>query len=175
MKRKFFLIFLTMSISLFAQTKNPVMNDLRMLTTNEKLDAAVSNSMSYLIMGMSYAKSLGKTPEEFAEYSANLVIPAYQFLKEKKPFDLINIINQVQQTDTHFVLEITESSVSNVKGRMNLFGIEKIKAARGVGGITEEDCYAFYNKFLQTLSLGIGYKYEYTMKEDWIEFKLSKD
>jgi hypothetical protein len=58
---------------------------------------------------------------------------------------------------------------------MNLFGIEKIKAARGVGGITEEDCYGFYNKFLQTLSLGIGYKYEYTVKEDWIEFKLSKD
>jgi hypothetical protein len=173
MKRNILLMLFSLTSLLFAQTNNPSTGELKRLTVEEKLDVAVSNSMSYLIMGISYVKSLGKTPEEFAEYSANLVIPAYQFLREKKPFDMINIINQVQQTDKHFALEITEVSDSNIKGKMNLFGINNIKAARGAGGVTVDDCYRYYNKFVETLSSGVGFKYVYNVKEDWIEFKLS--
>ena len=162
------------STMLFAQENNSPQNELSKLTTEQKLDVAVSNSMSYMIMGISYAKSLGKTPEEFAEHSADLVIPAYQSLKGKEPFQLMDIMNRVQQTDKNFVLEINKSSDSSVSGRMSLFGINNIKAARGAGGVTEDDCYMFYNTFVKTLSAGIGLDYKYSRNGDWIEFELSK-
>jgi hypothetical protein len=164
-----------LSSLLLAQEKDISKYELRKLTIEEKLDVAVSNSMSYMIMGISYAKALGKTPEEFAEYSAEMIIPAYQFLQGKRPIEMIDIINRVQQTDKYFVMEIYESSDLILKGKMSLFGINNIKAARGTGGVTEDDCYRFYNKFVQTLSSSIGFKYEYNVKEGWIEFTFSKD
>ena len=169
------MILLVLSSMLFAQGNNSQKDELRKLTTEQKLDVAVSNSMSYMIMGISYAKSLGKTSEEFAEYSADLVIPAYQFLRGKRPFEMIDIMNRVQQTDKNFVLEISESSDSLLGGRMNLFGIKNIKAAMGAGGVTEDDRYRFYNTFVQTLAESIGFVYEYKVADDWIEFKLSKN
>jgi len=162
--------FLVLSSMLLAQE-----NNLKELTIEEKLDVAVSNSMSYMIMGISYAKSLGKNPEEFAEHSAKLVIPAYQFMKGRHPFEMIDIMNRVQQTDKYFVIELNESSDSIVSGRMTLFGINNIKAASGAGGVTEEDCYKFYNKFVRTLSAGIGFNYEYDVKDNWIEFILTRN
>ena len=174
MKKLIIIILLILSGIILAQEKETGTVELRRLTIEEKLDFAVSNSMSYMIMGISYAKSLGKTPEEFAEHSAESVIPAYQFLRGKRPFEMIDIMNRVQQTDKNFVLEITESSDSTVRGRMNLFGINNIKAARGTGGVSEDDCYRFYNKFVQALSAGIGLIYKYDINGEWIEFKLSK-
>jgi hypothetical protein len=83
-------------------------------------------------------------------------------------------MNTVQQTDRQFVLEIHESSDSTLSGRMSLFGIQTIKASRAAGGVTVDDCYRFYNKFVQTLSSGIGLKYECNVADDWILFKLTK-
>ncbi len=141
MKKLAVIIILIVSGILLAQGNNSPKEELRKLTVEEKLDAAVSNSMSYMIMGISYAKSLGKTPEEFARHSAEMIIPAYQFLRGKRPFDMIDIMNRVQQTDKSFVMEIDESTDSILKGRMTLFGINNVKAARGIGGVSEEDCY----------------------------------
>jgi hypothetical protein len=175
MKKLIIIFLLILSGIIMAQEKESAKVELRKLTIEEKLDVAVSNSMSYMIMGISYSKSLGKTPEEFAEHSANMVIPAYQFMKGRRPFEMIDIMNRVQQTDRYFVIEINESTDSIVRGRMTLFGINNIKAARGAGGVTEEDCYKFYNKFVSTLSAGVGFNYEYNIKDGWIEFKLIKN
>lgn len=175
MKKIIIIILLILSGLILAQEGRTTKDELRKLTTEEKLDVAVSSSMSYMIMGISYAKSLGKTPEEFAEHSAKLVIPAYQFLRGKRPFEMIDIMNRVQQTDKNFVMEINESNDSSLTGRMTLFGVDNIKAARSAGGVTEDDCYRFYNKFVQALSAGIGFDYEYSVKGDWIEFKLTKN
>ncbi len=174
MKKLIIIFLLILSGITLAQGKELAKDELRKLTVEEKLEVAVSNSMSYMIMGISYAKSLGKTPEEFAEHSAKMVIPAYQFMKGRKPFEMIDIINRVQQTDNYFVMEINESTGSIVRGRMTLFGINNIKAARGIGRVTEDDCYKFYNRFVQTLSEGVGFNYQFNVKEDWIEFTLSK-
>ena len=163
------ILFLLLSGFLFAQK-----NELTKLTTEQKLDIAVSNSMSYMMMGISYAKSLGKTPEEFAIYSADLVIPAYQFLKGRRPFEMVDMMNRVQQTDKNFVIKLSESSDSVVSGRMNLFGLKNIRAAKGAGGVTEDDCYRFYNTFVKNVSAGVGFDYEYMVDDGWIEFKLSK-
>lgn len=173
MKKLIIIILLILSGIILAQEKETGTVELRRLTIEEKLDFAVSNSMSYMIMGISYAKSLGKTPEEFAEHSAKMIIPSYQFMKGRRPLEMIDIINRVQQTDKFFIMEINESSDSMVSGRMTLFGINNIKSARGAGGVTEEDCYGFYNKFVQTLSSGVGFNYQFNVKGDWIEFKLT--
>lgn len=141
------------------------------LTLEERLDRSVMNSISYMMMGISYAKSLGQTPEAFAEYSARMVIPAYEFLRGKKPIELLNIMNTVQQTDRQFVLDIRESTDSISSGRMTLFGIQTIKASRAASGVTVDDCYRFYNK---TLSSGIGLDYKCDVAEDRIIFKLTK-
>lgn len=175
MKKLIIIILLILSGIILAQGNESTKDELSKLTVEEKLDVAVSNSMSYMIMGISYAKSLGKTPEEFAEHSAQMIIPAYQFMKGRLPFEMIDIMNRVQQTDKNFVLEIKESSDSMVSGKMNLFGITNIKVAKGTSGVTEEDCYKFYNKFVQTLSAAVGFDYEYNIKEDWIEFIITKN
>ena len=63
MKKLIIIILLILSGIILAQEKETGTVELRRLTIEEKLDFAVSNSMSYMIMGISYAQSLGKTPE----------------------------------------------------------------------------------------------------------------
>ena len=169
------IIFLILSQFLFAQEKTGKGAELTNFTLEQKLDRAVMNAISYMRMGLSYAEALGKTPEEYAVYCANLAIPAWQFLIERNPIDVIDAIYGVQQTDKYFEIEITEKTDASVQGRMRLYGLPYIKASDGFGGVSVEDCYVFYNTFVQTFTKALSFRYEYAIEEDWIVFTLSKD
>jgi hypothetical protein len=172
MWKKSVLIVLLFSVMLTGQVNVPGQTGLTELTPEEKLDRAVMNSVSYLIMGVSFAKSQGKPAEDYARFCAELAVPAYQSLLGRNPIDVINAIYRVQQADKNFALEILQSSESVLEGRMQLYGIQFIRAANGFGGVTLDECYRFFNTFTQTFCMGIGFKYQYEVKEDWIVFKL---
>jgi hypothetical protein len=175
MKNIVHILLIVFANALFSQG-NPAQDiGLTQLTLEQKLDRSVANSVSYLSMGLSFAKSLGKTTEEYAEYCASLAIPAYQFLRGKSPFDVINVIYGVQQTDKNFEMHIDERSDSSLTGRMRLFGLPYIRLSKGFGGVAETDFYTFYNTFFEKFIESIGFTYEYEVKEDWIVFTISKN
>jgi hypothetical protein len=166
-------IFLLTS-NLLAQDQKSTKNDLPQLTAEQKVDRAMMNSISYMMLGLSYAKSLGKTPEEFAKHSVKIVAPFYQRMKGSSPSNFLKTMYTVQQTDKNFSMEILESSESSVKARMSLYGINVIKASVPFGKVTVEDCYIFYNKFVGGLTETIGFDYTYKIEDEQIVFTLSK-
>jgi hypothetical protein len=174
MKNITVIVILLLTQLLSAQENASSSFKLTKLTPEQKVDRAVMNSVSYMMMGISFAKSCGKTPQDFAVYSAGLALPAWQFLKGKNPVEALDAINRVQQSDSNYLLEITESSASQLTGRMRLYGLAIIQMSRDFGGVTVDDCYTFFNTFVQIFYSHIGFKYEYQVTDDWIVFKLSK-
>lgn len=160
--------------NLFGQEQTATKIDLPQLTVEQKVDRAMMNSISYMMMGLSYAKSVGKTPEEFAKHSVKMVAPFYERMKGRSPLAFLQAMYTVQQTDKNFKMEIIESSESSVKARMSLYGINVIKASLPFGDVTIEDCYSFYNKFVGGLTDIIGFDYTYKIEDEQIVFTLSK-
>ncbi|OGC00856.1 hypothetical protein A2V82_07300 [candidate division KSB1 bacterium RBG_16_48_16] len=169
------ILFIVFANALFSQETPAQDIGLTQLTLEQKLDRSVMNSVSYLSMGLSFAKSMGKTAEEYGEYCAGLAIPAYQFLIGRSPIEVINVIYGVQQTDKNFEIQIDESSGSSLTGRMSLFGLSYIRLSDGFGGVTEADFYTFYNTFFKKFVESVGFAYEYEVKEDWIVFTINKN
>ena len=169
----FISIFLLTS-NLFAQDQKLTKNDLPQLTLEQKVDRAMMNSISYMMLGLAYAKSLGKTPEEFAEHSVKIVAPFYERMKGSSPLNFLKTMYTVQQTDKNFSLDILESSETSVRARMSLYGINVIKASVPFGNVNVDDCYTFYNTFVGGLTQTIGFDYSYKIEDEQIVFTLSK-
>ncbi len=157
-----------------AQEQTMLKIQLPQLSEDQKLDRAVRNSISYMMMGISYAKHLGRTPEEYAEYCAEITIPFYQRIKGKNPLRLIERVYAVSQADKYFTLNITDTTKSKVRAQMSLYGIQYIEQTGAFGGVSVDDCYNFYNKFMQSFCELLGYVYQYDMKEGLIDFSIIK-
>ena len=161
--------------SLIAQETPQKEDELPKLTLEQKADRAVMNSVSYMVMGISYAKSMGKSVEDYAIYCAELAEPFYQRLKEGTPIDVIRTLYGVQQTDKFFQIEILNSSEISVHARMTLYGIRYIDPDNPFGGVTVDECYRFYNTFVKGFANSLGFTYTYSVDGGWIVFTLSKN
>ena len=148
--------------------------DLPQLTTEQKLDRAVMNALSYMRMGIAYAKSQGASAAVFGAYGAELASPFYEQLKGQPPIAVVYAMYTVQQTDTGFQIEILESSETTVRARMTLYGLQYLRPSDGFGGVTISDCYAYYNAFMETFASSLDLQYSFTLEQDWINFSLQK-
>jgi hypothetical protein len=167
-----FFIFFIFSTFLFAQQNDVKKTQLPQLTVEQKLDRAVANSVSYMIFGISFAKSLGQSTEDYATYCANIAAPLYQGFKGANPLSIVKTIYTVQQSDKNLKLEILESSEKSLKAKMTLYGIQYINPTNPFGGVTVKDCYNFYNIFMEKFSSSLDFEYKYEVKNDWIYFVL---
>jgi len=168
----FIIIFLVGSQHAQEQTKLKI--QLPQLSEDQKLDRAVMNSISYMMMGISYAKHLGRPTDEYAEYCAKITIPFYQRIKGENPLRLIERIYAVSQADKYFTINISDTTKSKVQARMSLYGIQYVERTDAFGGVSVDDCYNFYNKFMQSFCELLGYEYQYHMKEGLIDFSIIK-
>jgi hypothetical protein len=75
---------------------------LKELNTEEKLDVAVSKSMSYMIMEFHTQNHWEKIPKSLPNTRLNSY-SAYQFMKGRHPLEMIDIMNRVPATDKYFV------------------------------------------------------------------------
>jgi hypothetical protein len=142
------------------------------LTPEQKQERAVMNSISYMMMGIAYAKQLGKTPEEYANFCAEITIPFYQRMKGQNPLTLLKRIVAVHQADKSFTIVVLDTSTSLVQARMPLYGLEYIKRTGNFGGVTVEDCYSFYNSFMEKFCDLLGYEYSYNLQDELIDFTI---
>jgi hypothetical protein len=161
--------------SLVAQVTPQTASELPQLTLEQKVDRAVMNSVSYMVMGISYAKSVGKSVENYAAYCADLAKPSYQRLKDGTPMDVLRTLYGVLQTDKFFRIEILNSSKTSVSARMKLYGIRYIDPENPFGGVTVGECYRFYNTFMDGFTKSVGFTYAYDVEADWIVYTLSKN
>ncbi|MBN2090633.1 hypothetical protein JW964_13560 [candidate division KSB1 bacterium] len=166
------ILFLTI-ISLNAQEQSADQNILPQLTIEQRVDRAVMNSLSYMIMGIAYAKNSGKSTEDFARFCAQLALPAYLEMKGKNPIAVVKAISRVHQADPAFRIEILNASESSVEARMTLYGLNYLKFFNDFGGVTISECYEYYNKFMQEFSQLLDFNYKYDVVEDWIVFTLT--
>jgi len=166
-----FVIFV-LSISTIAQQQDAQQKKLPQLSLEQKLDRAVANSVSYMIFGISFAKSSGKTVEEYAEYCAKITAPLYKGFVGTNPLSIVKTLYTVQQSDKNLKLEILESSEKSLKARMTLYGIQYVDPDNPFGGVTVKDCYNFYNIFMEKFSKSLGFDYKYEVENKWINFTL---
>ncbi|MBN2007744.1 hypothetical protein JW960_00195 [candidate division KSB1 bacterium] len=168
----FFIFFLSTIVTSQEQTTQPV--QLTQLTIEQKADRAVMNSISYMVFGISYAKSQGQTVAQYAEYCARTTAPFYQRFSNQPPIGIIRATHNVLQSDRNYQLEITESTDSTITGRMTLYGVQYINPENPFGGVTVDECYEFYNTFITHLLKSIGMNYSYKLNVEWIEFEIHK-
>jgi hypothetical protein len=62
------ILLVVISFSAFAQEKGEQIIQLPQLSLEQKLDRSVRNTTTRDIVGIAYAKSLGKTPEDYGKY-----------------------------------------------------------------------------------------------------------
>jgi len=144
------------------------------LSVEQKVDRAVMNAISYMMMGISYAKSLGETAFSFGAHSAGMAVPFYEELRGQSPMAVIEALNNVQQTDRRFQIEVYSSTDTSLQARMTLYGIQYIRLSDGFGGVLVDDCFSYYNAFLETFTGSLGYRYTYEVEGDWIRFSITK-
>lgn len=162
----FMLVFFSLSHS------QPIQLELPKLTPEQKQERAVMNSISYMMMGIAYAKQLGKTPEEYANFCAEITAPFYQRMKGQNPLTLLKRIVAVHQADKSFTIVVLDTSNSLVQARIPLYGLEYIKRTGNFGGVTIEDCYSFYFSFMESLCDLLGYEYQYNLQGELIDFTI---
>lgn len=173
MKAKFTFHSVMIALVFFSLSHSkPIELELPDLTPGQKQERAVMNSISYMMMGIAYAKQLGKTPEEYAKFCAKITAPLYQRMKGQKPLTLLKRIVAVHQADKSFTIVVLDTSTSLVKARMPLYGLEYIKRTADFGGVTVEDCYSFYNSFMEYFCDLLGYEYRYNLQDELIDFTI---
>lgn len=150
----------------------PIQLELPKLTPEQKQERAVTNSISYMMMGIAYAKQLGKTPQEYANFCAEITTPFYQRMKGQNPLTLLKRIVTVHQVDKSFSIVVLDTSASLVRARIPLYGLEYIKRIGNFGGVTIEDCYSFYFSFMESLCHSLGYEYQYNLQDELIDFTI---
>jgi hypothetical protein len=143
------------------------------LTPEQKQERAVMNSISYMMMGIAYAKQMGKTPKEYANFCAKITAPFYQRMKGQNPLPLLKQIVAVHQVDKSFTIVVLDTSTSMVKAQMPLYGLDYIKRIGDFGGVTIEDCYSFYSSFMESLCDLLGYVYQYNLQNELINFTIN--
>ncbi|UCE40404.1 MAG: hypothetical protein JSV17_13200 [Candidatus Aminicenantes bacterium] len=166
----FFLISLTLGAPLTAQQQAET--ELPTYTPEQRWGRASSQFTVSFVAGISYAKSMGQTAEQYGEYLAKLFAPGWG----EPGSGTLNIIRGVRRNVllwTNAEFEITEKSEVSVTGRLNrpwarYFGEDK--TWYGVTLDEFEKCFSVFNHLLAEY-LGLGYKEE--IKEDWLYLTFS--
>ena len=124
-----FLSLLTNGIQ--AQTTNAKLDQsiqLPQLSLEQKLERSARNTTTRDIVGIAYAKSLGKTPEDFGRYIGEHTAFFWGDIKGKGSVPFIQYWYRFLQTDRNSKMEILSVSEKSVKARMTVYGETNIKS-----------------------------------------------
>jgi hypothetical protein len=169
-----FLLFLTNGIQ--AQTTDTKLDQiiqLPQLSLEQKLDRSVRNTTGRDIAGIAYAKSLGKTPEDFGKYIGEHTAFFWADIKGKGSVPFVQYWYRFLQTDRNSKMEILSVSEKSVKAKMTVYGEANIKALADLG-VTIEEYASFYGKYSETLADYLGLEYKQKFEDGWIVFSVTE-
>jgi hypothetical protein len=157
---------------IYAQDKNETV-ELPVLTVEQKWETAEGNLIYFVISGISYAKSKGKTAADFGVYAGKVGCTYWQSIDSLTPSKFTQQISINKQQFKDFRMEILEAGKSYVKGRMKGFGNALI-TAYNLGGVTEDDYLQFFAKKWETIADCVNLVYAQQAKGEWIYFTVSE-
>jgi hypothetical protein len=169
-----FLLFFTNGIQAqTTDTKPDQIIQLPQLSLEQKLDRSVRNTTGRDIAGIAYAKSLGKTPEDFGKYIGEHTAFFWADIKGKGSVLFVQYLYRFLQTDRNSKMEIQSVSEKSVKAKMTVYGETNIKALADLN-VTIEEYASFYGKYLETLAEYLGLEYKQKFDDGWIVFSVTE-
>jgi len=154
-------------------TKPDQIIQLPQLFLEQKLDRSVRNTTGRDIAGIAYAKSLGKTPEDFGRYIGEHTAFFWADIKGKGSVPFVQYLYRFLQTDRNSKMEILSVSEKSVKAKMTVYGETNIKALADLN-VTIEEYASFYGKYLETLADYLGLEYKQKFEDGWIVFSVTE-
>ena len=143
------------------------------LSLEQKLDRSARNTTTRDIVGIAYAKSLGKTPEDFGKYIGEHTAFFWGDIKGKGSVPFVQYWYRFLQTDRNSKMEILSVSEKSVKAKMTVYGETNIKALADLG-VTIDEYASFYGKYSETLADYLGLEYKQKYEDGWIVFSVTE-
>jgi hypothetical protein len=162
-----------LSFSTLAQEKKEQSIELPQLSLEQKLDRSVRNTTARDIIGIAYAKSMGKTPEDYGNFIGGVTAFFWADIKGKGPVPFVQYWSRFLQTDKDSKMEILSVSKTSVKAKMTLYGISHIKTLADLG-VTAEEYASYYGKYSEKLADYLGLEYIQKFEGDWIVFTVTE-
>ena len=169
----FLLLFTNRILAQTTDAKLDQIIQLPQLSLEQKLDRSARNTTTRDIVGIAYAKSLGKTPEDFGRYIGEHTAFFWGDIKGKGSVPFVQYWYRFLQTDKNSKMEILSVSEKSVKARMTVYGETNIKALSDLG-VTIEEYASFYGKYSETLADYLGLEYKQKFEDGWIVFSVTE-
>jgi hypothetical protein len=154
-------------------TKPDQIIQLPQLSLEQKLDRSARNTTTRDIVGIAYAKSIGKTPEDFGKYIGEHTAFFWADIKGKGSVPFVQYWYRFLQTDKNSKMEILSVSEKSVKAKMTVYGESNIKALADLG-VTIEEYASFYGKYSEILADYLGLEYKQKFEDGWIVFSVTE-
>jgi len=167
------LVLFVLSVSILAQEKEEQSIELPQLNLEQKVDRSVKNTTGRDIVSIAYAKSMGKTPEDYGKFIGELTAFFWADIKGKGPVPFVQYWYRFLQTDRYSKMEILSVSKTSVKAKMTLYGETHIKALVDLG-VTVEEYASYYGKYREILADYLGLEYEQKLEGHWIVFTVTE-
>ena len=167
------LVVFVLSFLILAQEKEEQSIELPQLYLEQKLDRSVKNTISREIVGIAYAKSIGKTSEYYGKFMGERTAFFWADIKGKGPVPFVQYWYRFLQTDRNSKMEIVSVSETSVKAKMTVYGETYIKAFADLG-VTVEEYASYLGKFSEMLADYVGLEYKQKLEGDWIVFTVTE-
>ena len=135
------------------------------LTVEEKWQRARVNLVYFLVSGIAYAKSMGKSAEDFGTFTGNTAVPKWAN-RGKGIKVLIEWLCRNKQQFSKFQMEILSESDTTIEARMKGFGTEDVKLW-AESGVTVDDYVRFFGKKWEAIAKSLGVEYKQRVEGDW--------
>lgn len=147
--------------------------ELPQLSIEQKLERSVRNTSSREIVAIAYAKSLGKSAEDFGKFIGEKTAFFWKDIKGKGAVPFVQYWYRFLQTDKNCKMEIISVSEKTVKAKMTVYGETNLKSYSDLG-VTLDEYASFYAKYAETLADYLGLDYEYKFEDGWIVFTVTE-
>ncbi|MDH4273042.1 MAG: hypothetical protein OEW18_13805 [Candidatus Aminicenantes bacterium] len=164
------LVFLVLSSFTVSQDKTAEKIDLPQLDVQQKWHVARNNLTSLSMAAIAFAKSSGKTPEDFGAFYGKLTASTYQsMVKSVKEFaQAPNVLGQIFYSEKEgYRLEILSASESSVEARMSIPAAYPLKYWTDPG-VTVEEYLRYWGAHWAVPAEQMGMEYKQKLEGDWV-------
>ena len=142
------------------------------LTVEQKWSRAIYNSELSILCGIAYAKSLGKTPEDFGKFMGDLVGQKWEGVE-----GVVEFVRKMQrnwQIFNAFEMEVLSESDVMFKAKVKGIFAEARAKKWSAPGVTADECIRFYEQLLKQMTNHIGLNWEQEQEGDWVVISITE-
>jgi hypothetical protein len=145
--------------------------DLPELTLEQKVSRQAWLAVGSAVLGISFAKSVGKTAEDYGRYMVELWAPGWSANKGS-PIRMIRVMYLNSHLNPNYKMEIFDSSEIEVKGRMTATGIDNF-AGGMYYGVSLDEYMSCGKVWREGLAGYLDLVWEEEFDGEWVNFTLT--